>query len=227
MGFAQKFFSALKQKAEEVTILPFLPKARVPLAVKAGLASLLIPGAAPRALKGALTLGKAIIPRTPKQIFLTATGIGVLQTSPKAVQFVKEKIRDPTGTGKAIGAIIEDPSTLQPDIGQTTTGKIKEVAKAAGIVGGVAAAAAAIPGVIKKVRGKSDVFVGQPSAVPVPQFQSIGTAKREEPIKEVPPKPVMPTINNKISVKPIINVRVSQNRKFINQQLLVKPHACT
>lgn len=186
---------------------------------------------------------------TPKRVFLGLTAIGIAQTSPTAVKFVLEKLRDPTATGRAIGDIIEDPSILQPDIpsGETTKEKVLETFKTAGIIGGIAALTAAVFVLGKKIKkikaaapglpgipglpglpGKPGVqsFATLPPIPPTsPVIEPIAAVKKPE--EEKPVTPTMPDINIKNIIKPEINVRVSQNRKFINQQILIRQHART
>lgn len=182
------------------------------IGITAAIGSLFIPGVRQVVLRG-------ILPITAKKVFTGFTATGILLASPKAVQFVKERITDPTGVGRAIGEIIEDPSKLQPDVGQTAFEKVKEVAKAAGVVGGVAAAGAAVVAAVKKRREAApETFAAIPA---LPDIRPIGVAKK--PVEALPVAiPTMPDIVNKISFKPEINVRVSQSRKFINQQILMR-----
>jgi len=191
---------------------------------------------------GALALGalKGLV-GTPKRAALTVTGIGILQTSPKARTFIKGKLTDPTGTGREIGKIIEDPSKLQPSAQQTPLEKIKETAKTAGLIGGGAALAAAVVAATKAFRERGSPKAALPSGLPVgipsaalpvailPAEPSLST--RTQPLGAVQPQPeptttaqpvaTMPDI--KITNKPEIDIRFSKSRKFINQQVLVKP----
>ena len=174
---------------------------------------------------------------TPKRAALTVTGIGILQTSPKAREFLIEKFKDPTGAGREIGKIIEDPSRLQPSITQTPKEKILEIGKQAGLIGGAAAAAAALVAAAKrfgKIRAPVIPMIGDlPSAgLPVgilpaepsisSKTQPLGAVQQPvEPKEAVAVQPVsIPdiTINN----NPEINIRFSKSRRFINQQVLVK-----
>ena len=172
---------------------------------------------------------------TPKRTALTVTGIGILQTSPKAREFVIEKLKDPTAAGREIGEIIEDPSRLQPTITQTPKEKILEVVKTAGLIGGAAAAAAALVAAAKrfgKIRAPVIPTIGAIPSVQLPtgilpaepsistKTQPLGAVQRP-----VEPKPTarpldLPkiTINN----NPEINIRFTKSRKFINQQVLIK-----
>lgn len=174
--------------------------------------------------------GKVILPITFKKVALTATGIGILQVSPIARKFVVARIKDPTATGREIGAIIEDPSKLQPDIekGETTIEKIKEIGKKAGVVGGAAAITAAAIAAIRKVRKEkvpipslplpTALFQGIP--IPTPTIEPIGVVEKpvEKPIEVVPK--AAPAIKN--IFKPEVNVKVSHSKRFINQQILVR-----
>jgi len=223
--FIQQAPGLLKSKLEEIRIIPGI-KRRVPLAVKVALAGLLIPGAAPIAGRFAITAARRTAAFAAKRPLTTLTGIGILQASPTAARFVVARLRDPTGVGKAIGGLIEDPSKLQPGIGQTPFEKVKEVAKVAGVVGGVAALTAAVIAAAKKRRAEVPGLPGLPGApglmAPVIS-QPFGAAKKPEPEKPKElPAPAMPSINNRITFKPEINIRISKSRKFINQQLLIR-----
>lgn len=212
------FFKAvptlLKAKLEETTLLPFLPKVRVPIPVKiaAGVSALF-----PQQII------RTVLPITFRKAAVGFTATGILIASPKARKFIVGKIKDPTGVGREIGAIIEDPSKLQPDIakGETTIGKIKEVAKAAGVVGGVAAVTAAAIAAIKRAREKEvpETFAAIPT---LPDIRPIGVVKK--PVEAVPVAvtPTMPDIKIRNVFKPEINVRVSHSKRFINQQILMR-----
>lgn len=184
---------------------------------------------------GALALGavKGLV-GTPKKAAITATAIGILQTSPKAREFVKKKLRDPTGAGRELGKIIEDPSKLQPEVGKTTKEKILDVGKKAGLIGAGAVGAAALVAAAKKlssVRAPTIPTIGAiPSAV-LPtailpaepslstRTQPLGAVEQPKP-KDVAPGAVLPDI--KINNSPEINIRFSKSKKFINQQVLLK-----
>ena len=57
---------------------------------------------------------------------------------------------------------------------------------------------------------------------PTPQLQPIGAVQPTETTPEKAVSPAMPTINNKISVKPEINVKINQSKRYINQQNKIK-----
>ncbi len=218
--FIQQAPGILKAKLEEVRIIPGI-KGRVPLAVKAALAAPLIPGILPRVI---LPAAKRVAAFALKRPLTTLTGIGILQVSPIARRFVAARLRDPTQIGKEIGGIIEDPSKLQPGIGQTPLEKVKEVAKAAGIVGGVAAVTAAAITAVKKRRAERPFPAAiLPAAMAPIISQPLGPAKKPEPEKPKElPVATLPSMINKIIFKPEINIRFSKSRKFINQQLLIR-----
>lgn len=228
----------IKRRAERVDIIPGV-RGRIPLGVKATIASFAIPGlpvarvagaglrAAPRFLRG---VGRFIAPRTPKQaigLFLgVPTAAGILIASPKARRFLDP--RRLFKKGKALGGLIEDPSQLRPSV-EDPFGKIKEFGAAAGLVGAGAAAAVAIPALITRFRERRAAIPSAalptgiiPSGVSLtPRTQPLGAAEKEVPeITEVPVLPSMPDI--KITNKPEINISFRKSRRFINQQVLIK-----
>jgi len=184
----------------------------------------------------ALSAAKGLV-GTPKRAALTVTGIGILQTSPKARKFVKEKFKDPTGAGREIGKLIEDPSRLQPAVGQTTKEKVLDVAKQAGLIGGAAATAAALVAAAKKLSSVKAPTIPTIGAIPsqvlpsaiLPAEPSLSTRTQplgavEQP-KEPQPAAVQPTPSlPKISINnsPEINIRFSKSKRFINQQNLLR-----
>lgn len=174
---------------------------------------------------GILTAGK---------VFLGTGFAGGLLESPVVRRFVKRKVLSPEKGGRAIGSLIEDPSKIVPAGGIFRgAGKItKEAGLVAGglavATGGVIAGREAIKRFRKgreKITTIPPVFT-QPTLQPqmIPQQQPIGVVKQPED-KELKTKPleaVMPTINNRINVSPIVNIRFSKSKKFINQQVLIR-----
>lgn len=171
---------------------------------------------------------------------LTALGLGIAKTSPKARKFVVQKIKDPTAGGRFIGEQIENIGKDNLPRDKSLGEKIKEGAKKAGIIGAITAGGigAAVVGkkIIEKVKKAkvpkiSEIIPGVAAAPALaqlpqsitPQLQPLGPA--EKPPKEekvVAVAPTMPSITNKIRVAPEINIRFSKRRTFINQQILVK-----
>lgn len=163
-------------------------------------------------------------------------GLGIATTSPKAVSFIKRKAK-PVGAGEFVGSAIE---SIGKQSKKSLSDTIKEGAKKAGLLGaGVAAGAGAIVAgkkLLEKVkvgktpdlstiipRGAAVSTIQQQPSELQPQFQSFGAA--EKPPKEekvVPVTQTMPTINNRISVKPEINISFRKSRKFINQQIFAR-----
>jgi len=169
----------------------------------------------------------------------TALGLGILETSPKAASFLGRRISDPTGVGRGLGEIIEDPSQLLPK-DKPVKEKVAEVVKKAGVVGGLAAAgvgaAVIAKKAIEKIR-KPKVPQIPKAIIPVaaipalqqlpsellPETEPIGVVKKPvEEEKPALPTPSMPSINNKNTFSPEINIKFSKSRKFINQQVLVR-----
>jgi len=177
---------------------------------------------------------------TAGKVFLgTGLATGILSRSERARKFAAEKILDPTSVGVGLGGIIEDPSSLVPDIpsDQTLTEKIKEVFLEAGLIGAGAAALAGgafvagrkikervakIPTPSLPGRRAAATFAALPSQV-VPTFQQI-PGQVQAPVEKVvaPEKAAMPPINIKNTFNPKINIRFSKSHKFINQQILVR-----
>lgn len=226
VGFS--FIGGALQSAAALLTDPKKELKRVGLAVLTGL-SIALPVSAGLITPTRLAaVGKAILPKTPKAALKAAvvipTAVGVLGASPKAREFVKTFV-DPRRTfakGGEIGKIIEDPSKLFPK-DQTTLEKVKEVTKTAGVAAGVLAAGAGLVVAGKKIKEKiittklpEAVLPALPSITP--STQPLGAVQPDKPLEVQS----MPDIINKISVKPEINVRVSQNRKFINQQILIR-----
>lgn len=208
--------------------------------------TLFIGGAALGAARlGALGLGavKGLF-GTPKRALLTATGIGILQTSPVARQFVASKLRDPTSGGREIGKLIEDPSKLLPREKQTIRERAGQIAGQAGLIAGGAALAAGLVAAIKGLKGSQQVPSLLPTQVPaqlpsarlptalLPAPPSISTRaqplgavqKIVEPVQKMPQEEkVMPEINITNRPQTNIDIRFSKSKKFINQQVLLKP----
>jgi len=171
-----------------------------------------------------------------KRTALTATGIGVLQTSPKARAFVKGKLRDPTGIGRGIGGIIEDPSQLVPKGPETGREKVLQFLKTAGLVGGAAALGGVAIGAFRRFRDRPRQVRGPIGAdvlgaailpaTPTIISQPLGVV--EKPPKEEPttvtPSVAAPAMvpDIKIINKPEINIRFSKSKRFINQQVLIR-----
>lgn len=172
-------------------------------------------GAALAPVKILTTVGRLLVPKTLKQALIIPPLAGAISIVPSLI--------DPRKTfakGQELGKIIEDPSKLLPK-DKPATEKIKEVAKAAGLLGGAAAVVAAAVPVVTKLRAGKPPAATLPTPLTLtPRTQPLGAAQptpKEAPITK-PQKP--PSI--KITNNPVINIRFSKSRKFINQQLLIK-----
>ncbi len=179
--------------------------------IGAGLAALLFPAAA-------LRVAKFVAPKTLKgaafQILGVPTAIGLLKVPEirsAVARFISppKRVREAEEFGKKlVGTKPSDGGDL-----------IKSGAKAAGVVGAVVAAVA----VAKKVTGKPKVITTPEQLVPKsvlpipPEVKPLGVVK--QPVEKVSP---VPSIVNQIKVSPVVNVRINQSRKFINQQLLIR-----
>ena len=113
-------------------------------------------------LAGGLTLLTTGSPLAAAKVFgLTGLGLGVVTTSPRAVEFIKQKAR-PVKAGEALGGIIED---IGKEDKKTITERIKGAAKTAGLVGAGVAAAGVGAVAVKKIIEKSKDL---PSQVVIP-----------------------------------------------------------
>jgi len=205
------------------------------------LGTLLFPAAAGKIVTG---VGKALVPKTvlgavKAAIVLPVAG-GLIATSPTVQTFFKGLFdpRKQFQKGKTLGGLIEDPTKLFPkDATPTGVGKkIKEIATTAGLIaaGGAAVvgAGALLVPAIQKFRER------RRGADPVPQtfqqlpFGVIPSGALAEPVgavqkpteleKEVPAMPSMPDINIINRPRNIVDIKINQSKRFINQQVLVR-----
>jgi len=170
-----------------------------------------------------------------KSFALTGLGLGVLQSSPKARKFAKEKFVDPAAGGRFIGTQIE---TGFPKDKKPFKERVVEGAKKAGLIGAIGAGVvgatavgkslierskkAKIPNLNSLIPISPSLITQQPLPVVTAQQQPLGAAQKVKEKEKPVATAIMPTINNKISVKPEINVRINQSKKFINQQNLFR-----
>lgn len=192
------------------------------LALAGTLAAIAFPGAA------AAVAGRIIPKKIPvvKTLFVAGavTAVPTLATT-----------FNPFKAGQKAAPFIADPSKLLPKE-KPLKEKVIDVAKAGGLGVGVAAAlvgaAALIAKGIKRLKPGLPGLPGLPGMPGAPGLPAamapvisrpLGPAKKPEPekLKELP-APAIPSINNKIIFKPIIDIRFSKSRKFINQQLLIR-----
>ena len=120
------------------------------------------------------------------------------------------------------------------EFGQKLTGEkpadggdlIKSGVKAAGVVGGVVAAVAVAKKIKEKLPARKEKVITSPEQIVPPSVLPMAPEQQPlGPVKQVTEDKIMqptPSIINRINVTPIINVRINQSRKFINQQLLVR-----
>ena len=175
---------------------------------------------------------------TAGKVFLgTGLASGIL-TSARARKFAKQKVLDPTAIGIGIAGIIEEPSKLIPT-DKTPAGvkeKILEIGKAAGLIGGTAAALVGGVALGKKALEKfpkpffpkAKETPGEPPVALLPAPPSITTTTQplgavqqvKEPIPEAPP--MQQPINITNTFNPSIKISFKKSRKFINQQLLIR-----
>lgn len=225
----RRILGIAKRKAEQITILPGLPKLRVPLGLKVAAAVTVL---APAAVgKAAL----ALVPRTLKGKVITGTaallGGAILVKSPKAREFVAAKVKGlPRGiveTGVQIGEFIEAPKKEREPL------DIIEALKKAGLIGGIAAAitaaAVGIPKLVKKVKGVPTkvlapaLLPGQVLPVEVaPTLEEIpGEIKPEVPVA-VPA--AVPSLKNIFKPSIDINIRtIGIKKTFKKQEILCCP----
>ena len=193
---------------------------------------LLTPAATPFLTGGLALLTGAKFLKALGTAGLTALGVGVLETSPKARAFAVEKIKDPTRAGREIGKLIEDPTRLLPK--EKTLGeKVKEVAMKAGLpAAGVAAVVGAVAVAAKKIKERAERVVEAPEIptelapaallppAPTPTIIPFAAVEPTPKVEEIPVAPLLParapTIKN--IFKPSIDISFRKSRKFINQQ---------
>ena len=173
-----------------------------------------------------------------KVFFGTGLASGILSTSERARQFTKEKILDPTSVGVGLGGLIEDPGQLlpDPDDGKSFKEKVLDVAKEAGLLGGVAAAVVGGVALGKKALEKFPKIPKIPKqiapqvlpaallpALPslTPSTQPLGPVQQPPEVVPVVEK-AQPPINITNTFNPSIKISFKKSRKFINQQLLFK-----
>lgn len=172
-----------------------------------------------------------------KTFGVTGLGLGIATKSPKLVDVIQRKAK-PVKAGEFIGETIEGIGKKTKDTGKSFTEKLKTGLKTAGLIGGGAVLAAGAVAAAKKIKSSATKIpqlpktiapqasiqatapgVTMPSDV-APQIQAFGPAKKEA-IAEAPVA-ATPTINNRISVKPEINISFRRSKKFINQQILIR-----
>ena len=189
----------------------------VPAVIAGGLlfARFLIPKIATRLLPA---IGKFAVKR-PITTFVgipTAVGFGV-----GAPSIAKQLL--PTERFKASKEFAQKLTGEKPSDGADL---IKSGLKGAGIVGGIVGAVAVAKKIKEKLPARKEKVITSPeqivppSVLPLPpQQEPLG------PVVQVKEEKIMqptPSIINRINVTPIINVRINQSKKFINQQLLIR-----
>lgn len=166
---------------------------------------------------------------------LSALGLGVLQVSPIARKFVREKVKDPTAAGRFVGEKIEEIGGAKLPEDKTLKEKVVTGLKTAGIIGGAAALAAGAVTIVRKIKEKAPTIPSliAPVVAPAATLEGvpIQTLIQPEPIsaipKEIPAEkvergviPQLPSIKNVF--KPEVNISFRKKRTFINQQILMK-----
>ena len=214
-----RLLPVIKLKREPSTFFKILTSPKTTLALAGTLAAITIPGALP-------AIGRLLVPKTFGGAVKTAFVAGALTAVPSlATTF------NPFRAGQKAAPFIADPSKLLPDE-RPLKEKVAEVAKAGGLGVGVAAAiigaGALTAKAIKKLKGGVPGLPGLPGVPGLPgaapvALQPLGAVQpTPAPEKVVPVESAMPSINNKITFNPEINIRFSKSRKFINQQLLIR-----
>ena len=175
---------------------------------------------------GLISVGRAFI----------GSGLAVgLAESAIVRKFAKQKILDPTAIGSGIAGIIEDPGQLIPKekTGAGLKEKVIEIGKAAGLIGGTAAAVVGGVAVAKKVLEKIPKIPKLPKRIApqvlpaalLPALPSLTpTTQPLGAVQQVPAvaAPVQQPINITNTFNPTIDIRFKKSRKFINQQLLIR-----
>ncbi|HEC65385.1 MAG TPA: hypothetical protein ENI23_08825 [bacterium] len=191
----------------------------------------------PALIAGGLLAARFVLPR------LIPLGAKVLRfVAPKTVKgAIVQAVVIPTGVGFIAGA----PSIAKQflpgarfkaskEFGQKLTGEkpadggdlIKSGLKAAGVVGGVVAAVAVAKKIKEKLPARKEKVITSPEQIVPPAVLPLPPEQQPlGPVKQVTEEKIMqptPSIINKINVTPIVNVRINQSKKFINQQLLIR-----
>ena len=185
-----------------------------------GIAAAAVLGAGTAAGRGVVAkVAPKLLPTTIKKGVVTATGAGILFTSPTARKIAGKFIEDPTKVGREAGEVIEKVKKGEE------TGKFTDVLKTAGVVGGAAALVGGGIALAKKLKG--DPKPASPSDTPqstlpsaalptgVIPTQAVATPTSQPvvtPSKE--PSTQVPSVNVTNNIK--INNRSSANRRFIN-----------
>lgn len=229
-----------REKKEVPKIIKIIGSPALTVALVGTLAAIAAPATVIPIVKslgaGALKTVAGSVPRA-----LTSVGLsGVLISSPTARGIAKSIFNpvDVFNRGRGLGGIIEDPSQLFPKDGQTLKEKalslLGTAGKAAAIIGLTVGAgsyikkffAPKLPTAEETQTPSETISSLIPSIVQAPTVQSFGAAQPQQPQqpteKVVDTTTKMPVINNKITVKPNINVSFRKTRKFINQQILCK-----
>jgi len=217
-------------------------RARLPLPLKVltslkttavlatALGVLVAPATAGRIVLGA---GRRVTKFAIKRPITTFLGIptaaGALAVSPTLQAAIDPRKR--FGFGKKIGGAVEDPTTFLQKVAGFFRGAGRIAKETAPVVVPAAVIGAAIIGgrrLARRARGGPIPSAQLPIAAlptgiaPVSvRTTPLGAAQRVEkpPVEEKPPKGV-PAV--KITNKPVINIKISKSKRFINQQVNIK-----
>jgi len=216
----------------------------------ATLGTLLFPAAAGKLALGTVKgVGRSFVGKTPVGTFLKVTGglfagATILESS-RAKGFIATRL-NPTGiisSGTEFGKIIDDPGLLLPTVVPDDTSAtlqniletVKDLGTKVGILGGVAAAGVGATVLGKQVFKKVRRVAAAPRAPPPPPtvlaaaplvagaLPSATTLQQPLGPVQKPTKVEKAVPSIKITNKPEINISFRKTRKFINQQVLVKP----
>lgn len=186
--------------------------------------------AIPKVLKPAVkvlgTVAKAVIPKTTKGKLIAAvavpTAIGALQSSPTARKTALNLVNPAENIkrGQALGGALEK----SPD-----KSKLAEIATKGAILGGGAAALAAIPFVIGKVKGKEkepqpitvkdmegNILASSEPALATVPATTTGQIKATQPSRRRKSKQSIQNISQRVSV----NVSQRNSKKYLNKQIV-------
>lgn len=183
-----------------------LKRQAIELPLKAGVVgAAFFPGVIAPIAKGALTFGKALVPKTilGKVTALSAglLGFGLLKESPTARKKLLEEIPKAPGRaislGKDIGGIIEGKPIVPPTI--------IEGLKKAGVVGATAALITGAVVAAKKVKARKEQIAISPTApISLPPVRAARIIGAPAPTEAPPAPQMLPPIQNIIQIQNVI-----------------------
>lgn len=183
----------------------------------------------------------ALVTRSPRKTLgvFTAVGVplGLATTFPQFIPTLKRTVFRPVKAGEFIGRKLAGADKDKRPLGE----RVKAGFKTAGLIGGLTVAGLGAVTLAKRVFGTgkraklpkipsiglppspTSIIQKIPTTAPTPIEPFVAAKKVVEEEKPMAVTPTIPTsINTKINVKPVINIKFSKSKKFINQQILVR-----